>query len=88
MTVENLCEMRIDFAVGGWYTEIGRMCGENKGGAMKYLLLVIVLMAAGAYGLAMGRGLGGFLKVPDKEDRKAQILNDPDIQTCVCNEDE
>ena len=55
---------------------------------MQYLLLVIVLMAAGAYGLAMGRGLGGFLNGPDKEDRKAKLLNDPDIQTCVCNEDE
>lgn len=54
---------------------------------MKYVLLVIVLVAAGAYGLAMGNGIGGFLKGPGAEDRKAQILNDPDIQTCVREEE-
>lgn len=56
---------------------------------MQYILLIIVLVAAGATGYALGGGFQSFLR-DDKFDRKKKIYidEDPDIQGNMHAEEE
>lgn len=50
---------------------------------MKYFVFLFALAAWGSLGLIIGKGVGETWKEESDADKKARILNDPDIQTCT-----
>ena len=79
-----LCGKRIDFSCGGCYVNNrnGSLdCG--KGDAMKYFVLLFAIAAWGSLGLIIGKGVGETWREESSADKKARILNDPDVQTCT-----
>ena len=79
-----LCGKRIDFSCGGCYVNNrnGSLdCG--KGDSMKYFIFLFSIIAWGALGLIIGKGVAGTWREESNADKKARILNDPDIQTCT-----
>ena len=55
---------------------------------MKYLLALFAIAAFASFGLIVGKGIAGNWKSPSAADKKAKILSDPDIQTCVRSSDD
>ena len=49
---------------------------------MKYFVLLFAIAAWGSLGLIIGKGVAGTWREESNADKKARILNDPDIQTC------
>ena len=49
---------------------------------MKYFIFLFSIVAWGALGLIIGKGVAGTWREESNADKKARILNDPDIQTC------
>ena len=56
-------------------------CG--KGDTMKYFVFLFAIVAWGALGLIIGKGVAGNWREESNADKKARILNDPDVQTCT-----
>ena len=50
---------------------------------MKYFVILFALAAWGSLGLIIGKGVAGTWREESNADKKARILNDPDIQTCT-----
>ena len=78
------CRKRIDFYCGGW--SVNNRNGSldcGKGDAMKYFIFLFSIVAWGALGLIIGKGVAGTWREESNADKKARILNDPDIQTCT-----
>ena len=50
---------------------------------MKYFVILFALAAWGSLGLIIGKGIAGTWREESSADKKARILNDPDIQTCT-----
>ena len=48
---------------------------------MKYFIFLFSIVAWGALGLIIGKGVAGTWREESNADKKARILNDPDIQT-------
>lgn len=56
---------------------------------MKYILLIVLLIAAAAVGLAVGGGFGSFVREDKFGGRKKYCLDeDPDIQSNMHAEEE
>ena len=49
---------------------------------MKYFVFLFAIVAWGSLGLIIGKGVAGSWREESHADKKARILNDPDIQTC------
>lgn len=55
---------------------------------MQYILLIIVLIAFAAVGLALGNGFGSFVRKDPFDGKKELYLDeDPDIQTNLHGEE-
>ena len=50
---------------------------------MKYFIFLFSIVAWGSLGLIIGKGVAGTWREESNADKKARILNDPDIQTCT-----
>ena len=50
---------------------------------MKYFVFLFAIAAWGALGLIIGKGVAGTWREESNADKKARILNDPDVQTCT-----
>lgn len=50
---------------------------------MKYFVFLFAIVAWGALGLIIGKGVAGNWREESNADKKARILNDPDVQTCT-----
>ena len=50
---------------------------------MKYFVFLFSIVAWGSLGLIIGKGVVGTWREESNADKKARILNDPDIQTCT-----
>ena len=55
---------------------------------MKYFVFLFAIAAWGALGLIIGKGVGETWREESSADKKARILNDPDIQTCTHDSEE
>ena len=55
---------------------------------MKYFVFLFAIAAWGALGLIIGKGVGETWREESNADKKARILNDPDIQTCTHDSEE
>ena len=55
---------------------------------MKYFVILFALAAWGSLGLIIGKGVAGTWREESNADKKARILNDPDIQTCTHGSEE
>ena len=55
---------------------------------MKYFVILFALAAWGSLGLIIGKGIAGTWREESSADKKARILNDPDIQTCTLGSEE
>ena len=55
---------------------------------MKYFVILFALAAWGSFGLIIGKGIAGTWREESSADKKARILNDPDIQTCTHGSEE
>ncbi|WP_419036374.1 hypothetical protein [Dysosmobacter sp.] len=55
---------------------------------MKYFVFLFAIVAWGSLGLIIGKGVAGTWREESNADKKARILNDPDIQTCTHGSEE
>ena len=55
---------------------------------MKYFIFLFSIIAWGALGLIIGKGVVGTWREESNADKKARILNDPDVQTCTHDSEE
>ena len=55
---------------------------------MKYFIFLFSIVAWGALGLIIGKGVAGTWREESNADKKARILNDPDVQTCTHDSEE
>lgn len=55
---------------------------------MKYFVFLFAIVVWGALGLIIGKGVAGTLREESNADKKARILNDPDVQTCTHDSEE
>lgn len=55
---------------------------------MKYFVLLFAIAAWGSLGLIIGKGVVGTWREESNADKKARILNDPDIQTYTHDSEE
>ncbi len=55
---------------------------------MKYFVFLFAIVAWCSLGLIIGKGVAGTWREESNADKKARILNDPDIQTCTHDSEE
>ena len=49
----------------------------------KFIVFLFAIVAWCSLGLIIGKGVAGTWREESNADKKARILNDPDIQTCT-----